>query len=36
MRGMSMTEAIAYVRECRSPNCINFSQQRFLIRYAGE
>ena len=36
MRDMSMTEAIAHVRECRSPNCINFRQQRFLMRYAGE
>lgn len=35
MRGMSMVDAIGHVRKCRSPNCINFEQQRFLIRYAG-
>ena len=36
MRGMPMLDSIAHVRECRSPNCINFEQQRFLIRYAEE
>ena len=34
MRGMAMPEAIEHVRAMRSPNCINFSQQQFLIRLA--
>ena len=34
MRGMAMPEAIEHVRAMHSPNCINFSQQQFLIRLA--
>ena len=36
MRGLSMANAIAHVRANRSPNCINFRQQRFLFDYTGE
>lgn len=34
MRGMVMHDAIEHVRAMRSPNCINFRQQRFLLSLA--
>jgi ADP-ribosyl-[dinitrogen reductase] hydrolase len=35
MRGMSMRVAIDHIRQHRSPNCINFNQQMFLLRFAA-